>query len=431
MTLENLKEFNNQRGASLIGMAILIICLGAFVTGGIYLYQNYHTVVAEQETKDHKREIDTALKSYMGRMNRLPGPAGLRIAPDAANFGRERLSASNAEGIYRMSGHTTGGGTGGSVLVGAVPVRDLQISDKAMFDGYGKRFVYAVSQNMLGGDADGNGVVSNAEATLIDTDGDGFVSVAEASVAAVTIDVFNDLGAIRVTNPNDDDLRQAPNSIAFTVFSPGEDDRGAFDMQGEQIEGCGAANVAGDLAAGQNCQFLVAGSTATFVTTTDKKFGTGEDFTHSFAFAGNQIPYVWNIDAWGTCNGVCGAGQGTQARTITCVDHKGAVAPNGDADCSHTAKPLESQSCDLASCQWGTHAWTTCAGVCFSGTQTRRVFCVNAAGTEIDAINGATGATDITNADCDNFTEGAQPESIRTCTLPPCRWNTGGWGTCS
>lgn len=410
MTLENLKQFNNQRGASLIGMAILLICLGVFITGGIYLYQNYHTVVAEQTTKDHKRIIEQALQDYKNREGRLPGPAGLRIAIDDTDFGVELMAANAALGVYPMNGHSDGGGTGSDVLVGAVPVRTLEIADENMFDGYYKRFVYAVTEDLT-------------DLALIDN-------------------IDHDMGAIRLTNPGDDDLRQAPNSLAYVIFSPGDDDRGAFSREGEPLSPCGAATVGGDLAAGSNCQFLVAGNDATFVTTVQRSDLQATQFDHTFSYSTNQVAYSWNIEPWSTCSGVCGPGQGTQNRIVRCVDHSGneplddptTPAPNdgGEHLClAHTPKPAENQNCDLASCQWGYTAWTQCDGVCFSGEQTRRVNCTDHAGTQLEEIDGGALETDITNADCDNFTEVPQPETRRNCVLPPCRWTTGNWGVCS
>ena len=300
MTWET-KKFNiaDSSGSSLLAMAITMLALGFLTTGGIYLYQNYDTVVADQKSVDYSRDIEEALKNFVAMEGRLPCAAPLNAAPDDSDFGKEAAGPCEggalASGTYRMTGRDSM-----QVRVGAVPVRTLNIPDKMMMDGYGRRYVYAITEKL----------------------------------ATTGADVKTDEGAIYMNNQDGHSISDQSGSIIYALMSPGDDVRGAFDEQGKLIQACESGTTAGS-----NCIFLDnPGSSATFVASTERAFGVGANsFTHTFAFLATPAAYKWHADSWGECLGVCFSGD--QTRPVNCRDYRNTIVD--DSFCSHTPKPID------------------------------------------------------------------------------------------
>lgn len=308
----------DSRGSSLLAMAITMLAIGFLTTGALYLYQNYDVMTSDQTSVDYSREVQDALQNFVAMEGRLPCPAPLNAAPDAAEFGKEGAGPCEGgaltAGTYRMTGRS-----GMQVRVGAVPVRSLNIPDKMMMDGYGRRYVYAVTEKL----------------------------------ASPGGDIKTDEGAIYMNNEHGNSISDQSGLIIYALMSPGDDDRGAFDAQGRLIAACETGTIAGN-----NCAFLTnPGGSATFVASSERAFGVGSSsFTHTFAFLATPAAYKWHTDPWLDCNGVCFSGN--QSRPVECHDYRSiAVA---DANCSHTPRPLDARVCGLPPCYWDTGPWRNC-----------------------------------------------------------------------
>lgn len=310
-----------------------MLALGFIITGAIYLMQNYETIYSDQESVEGLREIETALMDFVAREGRYPCPASLILAPDETAgdgtvYGREGPSNCNA-GLYNGTYRAVGTG-GANVRIGAIPVRSLNLPDSKMVDGYGKRYIYAITEDM----------------------------------ASPGTDVQNDMGAISIENQNGDAISDSPGQIVYALISPGTDERGAYDVQGNLLQPCQNGTDAWN-----NCRFtVIANPPATFTASSQKSFGVGADtFTHTFAFHTNTIPYRWYTTPWNNCGElrfqltpvpreVCFSG--TQQRTVECRDNRGTVV--ADANCSHTPKPDDDRPCSLPPCRWNAGPWETC-----------------------------------------------------------------------
>lgn len=317
----NINRKNTSRGSSLIGMAFFIVVLGFLITGAIYMFQNYDLIHSDQESVDNSRSVELALDDFMEREGRLPMPAPLDAAMDSSTYGLEQ--AALVSGTYRMLGRD-----GKFVRVGAIPTRTLNISDKIMFDGYGKRYVYAVTEDMTNTSAD----------------------------------IRHDLGAIslkNVTGPSASEiaagisLSDIDGTISYALISLGDSDKGAFNEDGTLIAPCSGTGLAA-----QNCSFLNGtNNPAQFVTTGEKTFGMGDSsFTHKFTFQSNAIPYKWNVAAWNDCAGVCFSG--AQDRPVSCVNNRSEVV--AETNCAHTPKPDTNRLCALPPCYWDIDPWGGC-----------------------------------------------------------------------
>ena len=316
----DMKKFSilNETGSSLLAMAITMLALGFLTTGGIYLYQNYDVITSDQASVDHSREVETALRNYVAMEGRLPCPAPLNAAPDATDFGKEAAGPCEggalASGTYRMTGRD-----GMQVRVGAVPTRTINIPDKMMMDGYGRRYVYAVTEKL----------------------------------ASPGADIKVDEGAIYMNNQHGNSISDQSGLIIYALMSPGTDDRGAFNEQGVLLAPCESGTVAGS-----NCAFLDnPGASATFVASSEKAFGVGStSFTHTFAFLATPAAYKWHADQWVPCDGVCFSGD--QDRVVNCRDYRNGIVD--DSNCSHTPKPIDFRVCGLPPCYWDTGPWRFC-----------------------------------------------------------------------
>lgn len=243
-----------ERGSSLIGLCILIIALGAILTGGIVLYDNYKLVTSDQETVDKNLMITTAINDFVFRNNRYPCAAPLNAPMDSPNYGREDaandcnapayylgfrapnpgnpITNANLGGIYITPGDIRPAVPAvpanpplqpvaiparpplptGNIIIGALPTRDLNLSDDMMYDGYGKRFIYAVTADM----------------------------------ATPGADVTEDLGGITIQDEAGNSLSDIPGHVIYSFFSPAIDNRGAFSSDGVLIANCNTGAQAGD-----------------------------------------------------------------------------------------------------------------------------------------------------------------------------------------
>lgn len=375
--MKNFKTtYNHESGMGLIGMALMVLAVSFMLTGGLYLMKNYDVIHADQENIDNLRVIEAAIADFVALEKRLPCPAPLNIAPDTTagdgtEFGKE--GAGNCTGTVHNGTFRVTGRDGMRVRVGAVPVRSLHLSDDLIIDGYGKRYVYAVTE----------------------------------SLATSGADVMNAPGAITIENKKGESVSKIPGHVTYSLISMGQDDRGAFDLQGNMILPCESGTDAG-----KNCRFLSAGGNATFIASLEKNFtGESDSFAHTVTFQANAMPHQWVTQAWSECNGVCKTG--IQNRSVQCRDAENVVV--ADSNCSHMAKPIAGRSCGLPACYWDSSAWGSCNGVCVSGTQSRSVQCKNYKHRV------------VANGYCTGL---SRPVDSRNCTLGPCRWDSGNWSSC-
>ncbi len=121
---------------------------------------------------------------------------------------------------------------------------------------------------------------------------------------------------------------------------------------------------------------------------------------------GDDCVYVWKADLeWGDCSLACGTG--TQARKVVCVDTKQNVVP--DENCPE-AKPNPIQECNKQSCTdaivWNAgQTWTNCSVSCGGGTQTRIVTCQK-------------NSEDVDDSECSSA--GTKPSTTQACNVQTC-----------
>ncbi|MCW5631895.1 MAG: hypothetical protein KIT17_01030 [Rubrivivax sp.] len=103
----------------------------------------------ESATREKLKAIDKALLAYRSAYNRLPCPADLTIAEGATNFGVEGATPGTCTGGTPAANNTAAGvtNTGKTGVEGALPVVTLGLPNDFMYDGWGRRFRYAVDKS--------------------------------------------------------------------------------------------------------------------------------------------------------------------------------------------------------------------------------------------------------------------------------------------
>ena len=128
-----MKKSNRARnsGFALIVVAILLILAGIVVAGSLPVRSD-QMLMRENGTKEKLDAIRQAMAFYYTQNNSLyPCPAA-RLARGSANYG---TSQALCAGITPVSS---------TLLIGAVPVRTLNLPDSYMYDEWGNQFTYAI-----------------------------------------------------------------------------------------------------------------------------------------------------------------------------------------------------------------------------------------------------------------------------------------------
>ncbi len=140
-----IRKDSKECGFTLVEMGLALLVFSIVVSGLLSLLNIISSSQNKKTTQSNIAVIEHALKNYLVRNNRkYPCPAQGNLAVDAPNFGEERCAALCS--------------TPGSVCIGVVPVRALQLADNYMFDAYGNRITYAVTQAVTT-DGNANGII--------------------------------------------------------------------------------------------------------------------------------------------------------------------------------------------------------------------------------------------------------------------------------
>lgn len=216
-------QTRSQAGYSLLQLAIALLALGVISAPFINLYTLQQKNKQINTSYENIEFATNAIQNYRKTYGVYPCPAPLNILRSDAAYGHpvdapsDPLSCRSAAisaippGSCGPSGPQSvcietsvrAGLTNPRVVVGSLPFRLLQIEESRTVDGYGSRFVYAVTESMT-------------DSTL-----------------------FNEKnGAIAVRDDQDQTVVDPDGSAAFIIVSPGPDKVGGYSIQGTQINPC-------------------------------------------------------------------------------------------------------------------------------------------------------------------------------------------------
>ncbi|MBU6474808.1 MAG: type II secretion system protein [Alphaproteobacteria bacterium] len=204
-------------GFTLLEVAIVLIIGGLLIAAAASMLLSYMKESRIITTQSRMTEIDNALIAYLTINNALPCPASFTDTQDTTTFGREltdttAYSGANADcyqnagaatGTFRTTGRISGTNTTGYIVIGAVPVRTLNLPDTDIADAWGDRFTYAVTD---------------------------WLTTAKQYAAT--------LGSIDVVDSGGNSIPVPPQSAQYVILSYGPDGAGAYTLAGKQGVAC-------------------------------------------------------------------------------------------------------------------------------------------------------------------------------------------------
>lgn len=135
-----IKRVLEQRGFSLIEIAIVLVIFGLLIGGGATLFSGTVGANRERATKVTLGVYKKALEAYYIRQGRLPCPADGSLVSSSTDYGRALPETSTV--ICDMVND-------GTPENGVVPWRTLGMSESASLDGWGHRISYRVSDAVI------------------------------------------------------------------------------------------------------------------------------------------------------------------------------------------------------------------------------------------------------------------------------------------
>lgn len=276
------KNAHKQSGFTIVEIALVLIVAGsmlAFLGSALLDFQKKRRI----DTTEYRLEkISTGMNRYFSNRGKFPCPAAINVNPENTNFGREvnntdcTGTASGNRGTAAIAGTRLINGARAiapdavtnRVRVGSVPVRDLDLPDEMMVDGWGMRFTYAVTINQA--------TIDRAATPEL-----------RYSPNGGAIDVVGLGGSIFAAT--------TPGSAHYVVLSHGKDQMGAVNIEDSTVVNdvaipCTAANTPSGAPNIQNVNCVNDFSaTATFLETMHRDDGSYDDFlAYSAPSAGDE-----------------------------------------------------------------------------------------------------------------------------------------------
>ncbi len=280
----------NQRGTALLSLSIIIIILGLITGSGLQLYKIYQWHKAEETTRKHLDVIETALMDFFHREGRFPCAASINAPPDTQNgntrFGEEingNCKTSSRDGTWLQAGRFY---TSEIVRIGGVPTRTLGIHDKYMLDGWGHRIVYALDADAV---ETGYWQTSGDEPGSIYLIDDFDLRKPESwQTGFIGWDSLRLYGSDLEDLVEDESLISPEGGAIYVLVAPGQDSRGAYNRQGQEIKPCVLYTLAWE-----NCDytqtsiFLGGNGDNIFIAAPQKQYnGNVNDFTATLRYKG-------------------------------------------------------------------------------------------------------------------------------------------------
>ncbi len=288
-----------EAGYSLLSTAAMLVVLGLGTSAGMSLYKNQDAQKKIQKNRDIQQSAKKALEDYFAKNGRYPCPAPLDASVDSAAAGKEVSAtcpdSTSFSGTYEVIGRGSG-----TVRIGALPTRTLNVDDAIGIDAWGSKIIYAVTS-----------------------------SYARPGVPT------GDDGAISIVDSSGTDVTSTPGNVIYTIVLPGKDKRGMFSLNG--VQDAQACNIT--VPAGENCDFNNATFYASITQLNDSD--TGQQYTAALDYVSSNKAYSWNTSAWGPCP----CGSTTQTRAVSCVVAvQNTPVPN--AACANAGPiPVSTQAC--------------------------------------------------------------------------------------
>ncbi|MFP4313642.1 MAG: type II secretion system protein [Alphaproteobacteria bacterium] len=216
---------NTQKGFTLIEMAVAILVLGLLIAPALTAYNLYEKNRKIERTDFSIDRVNNSIEGFFNAYGRYPCPAPRDAVSGDTDYGFESRDATTGDCIHsssttpqsgviaEASDDTTGRLPVGDnlVVIGAIPFKTLNLEEDDMYDGYGSRLTYAVTDILT--DPDDYDVRLGGISITKEEDGGGTV------ISAV----------------------EPPHTAHYIVLSHGEEFTGAFRGSGVRTGACASA----------------------------------------------------------------------------------------------------------------------------------------------------------------------------------------------
>lgn len=140
-------RISNTSGFTLVELSIVLIIISVIAGSALTIGISKTEAARMRETRAKIHTIEQAMGAQLLLNRRLPCPADPTLATGNAAFGKEERTGVNCNSNGAVSGTVMEPTAAPGLFVGTVPAITLNLSDAYMFDGWGRRFVYAVDEN--------------------------------------------------------------------------------------------------------------------------------------------------------------------------------------------------------------------------------------------------------------------------------------------
>lgn len=156
------------RGFSLVELSVTLMIISITLAGALDLAINYEESDKIYTTETRIARIERAMEDFIFKEKRLPCPASLSLRVDEVNFGKGGTPTYG--GSPDCPNLTTGFSTS-DVYAGAVPVRDLGLSDDFLADAWERRFLYVTDKAYIHDETTNGSCNSNNDCLFRASDG--------------------------------------------------------------------------------------------------------------------------------------------------------------------------------------------------------------------------------------------------------------------
>ena len=246
-------------GFTLIEMSIVLAIIAMITVSAISMGNSMIGSAQLASTRGKLDAIETALSAYRLAYNRLPCPNDPTLVEGSAGYGLETGAAGSCTdaggATYTVPSGTHTAPVGTTVVEGTVPVKTLGLPDEFQFDGWGRKFSYAVWTPLT------------AKATSTSSPA-GFINYG----------ISPSCGAITVENAGHGYRSTA---AAYALVSYGPDGHGGY-LKGGSRYNAGVTNVDEVANAHYNNSGVDTGYTATYVEKEYSTYAGDNDTSHPF-----------------------------------------------------------------------------------------------------------------------------------------------------
>jgi prepilin-type N-terminal cleavage/methylation domain-containing protein len=140
-----------QRGFTLLELSIVLVLIGVILAGALVTFTGSLQASQYNATVTKMDDIEKALLNYAIANNRIPCPTDLTLTTASVNYGMEAGASAGGTATGECVTGMTPAANSKSVSgaeEGGVPTRALQLTDDYMYDGWGRKFRYAVDPTM-------------------------------------------------------------------------------------------------------------------------------------------------------------------------------------------------------------------------------------------------------------------------------------------